>query len=164
MKLEAKLLGLSLVCDGIEGDSWNMSKHDDLATAIEKGDAATVKRLLQMDPELVNSPEWTPPPLHCAILWNQPKIAEILLDNGADIEIRDPDRNTTPLRYAIVFCKEDLVKLFVAQGANAGEINGSTAMELAVEGANGGYEEFEDCPSREEYGKVIEVLRELGVE
>ena len=62
----------------------NMSKHDDLATAIETGDAENVQRILAEHPELVNSPEWTPPPLHCAVLWNQPRIAEILLDNGAE--------------------------------------------------------------------------------
>ena len=87
-----------------------MSTHDDLSDAIEAGDGPTVEELLRKHPELVNSPDWTPPPLHCAVLWNQPKVAEILLNNGADIETRDPDRSTTPLRYAVVYCKKEMIQ------------------------------------------------------
>jgi ankyrin repeat protein len=56
-------------------------------------------------------------------------MAEILLDNGADIELRDPDRNTTPLRYAIVYCQRDMIPLLISRGANTGAItdNGTTA-------------------------------------
>ena len=79
--------------------------HTAFSDAIETGDAEAVGSLVRQYPDLVNHPDWTPPPLHCADLWNKPKIAEILLDNGADIEIRDPDRSTTPFRYAIVYCK-----------------------------------------------------------
>ena len=142
------------------------AKHDDLATAMKAGDAERVQRLLAEHPDLVNSPEWTPPPLHCAVLWNQPQIAEILLDHGADIEIRDPDRDTTPLRYAIVYCQKEMIPLLISRGANAGVIkeNGTTAMELAVEAANGGFEEYDELPSRAEYGKVVDLLKQLGDE
>ena len=136
--------------------------HDELATAIEVGDASAVEQLVRKHPDVVNSPDWTPPPLHCAVLWDQPRVAEILLDNGADIEIRDPDRNTTPVRYAVVFCKKEMVELLLSRGANAGPIeeNGTTLFQLAVDAAAGEFEEYDDLPSRDEYAEVVELLRE----
>lgn len=142
-----------------------MTKHDDLATAIETGNAPEVQRLLVEHPDLVNSPDWTPPPLHCAVLWNQSEIAEILLANGADIEIRDPDRNTTPLRYAIVYCQKEMIPLLISHGAEAGAIveNGTTALQLAMDAAGGALEEYDDMPSRTAYGEIVGLLNELGV-
>jgi ankyrin repeat protein len=144
------------------------SKADNVAfaDAIECGDTQAVGLLVQRYPALVNHPDWVPPPLHCAVLWNQPKVAELLLDNGADIEMLDPDRQTTPLRYAIMYCKVDLIPLLIARNANAGSIveNGTSAFQLAVEAANGAFEEFEDLPRRSDYERVVEVLKELTVE
>ena len=59
-----------------------MSKHTAFSGAIEAGDIQTVESLIQQHPDLVNHSDWTPPPLHCAVLWDQPKMADILLDNG----------------------------------------------------------------------------------
>lgn len=135
------------------------SVHTECSNAIEAGDIAVVETLIQRYPDLVNHPDWTPPPLHCAILWNQLKIAEVLLDNGADIEMRDPDQQTTPLRYAIMFCKTELIPMLLSRGANTGTINGLTAMQLAQKAASGAYEEHEDLPRRDAYKKVIETLQ-----
>jgi len=141
------------------------SDHTAFANAIEVGDVEAVAALLQRHPELVDHPSWTPPPLHCAILWNQPKIAEILLDNGANIEMRDPDRQTTPLRYAIMYCKTDLISLLLKRGANTGPIveEGLSALQLAMEAANGAYDEFEDLPAQGEYQAVLLLLQQSGV-
>ncbi|MBT4866923.1 MAG: ankyrin repeat domain-containing protein [Planctomycetaceae bacterium] len=143
-----------------------MSEHTAFSDAIENGDSQAVESLIQQHPDLVNHPHWTPPPLHCAVLWNQPKIAEILLDNGADIEIREPDRLTTPLRYAIVYCKTQMIPLLLSRGANAGSIaeNGTTALQLARDAAAGGYEEYDDMPSLADYSEVVDLLQQLGVE
>ena len=140
--------------------------HTAFAEAIENGDVDAVTALLQRCPELVNHPDWTPPPLHCAVLWNQPKIAELLLDNAADIEMRDPDRSTTPLRYAILYCKPDMVSLLLARGADAGPIveNGTTALQLAKSGEEGEFEQYDDLPSRDEYREIVDLLQQLGVE
>ena len=83
--------------------------HAVFAEAIESGDVLTVKSLIQSNPKLMDHPDWTPPPLHCAILWDQPEIVEVMLESGADLEMLDPDRRTTPLRYAILYCKIDLI-------------------------------------------------------
>ena len=136
--------------------------HTAFSNAIESGDFAAVESLLDQHPELINHSEWTPPPLHCAVLWNQLKIAELLLDNGADIVLLDPDRQTTPLRYAIMYGKTDVVPLLLSRGANAGPIvkNGASALQLAMDAANGAFEEYDDLPSRDVYGNVVTLLQQ----
>lgn len=145
----------------------SMTKTDptSLSDAIESGDVSTVTSLIQQHPELVNHPDWTPPPLHCAVLWNQPKIAELLLDNGADIEKLDPDRQTTPLRYAIMYCKTDLIPVLLFRGANTGPIvhDGPSAFQLAQDCASGAYEEFDDLPTRDAYNDVVTLLKHAGL-
>ncbi len=143
-----------------------MSIHDDLADAIEAGDVAKVRQLVVEHPELVNSPDWTPPPLHCAVLWNQPQVAEVLLDNGANIEIRDPDRDTTPIEYAVVYCKKDLIPLLLSRGAKTdfSDEGGRTVLQLALDAADGAFEEYDDLPSPAEYNEVVDLLKRLGVE
>ena len=142
-----------------------MSIDGEFATAIEHGDVESVERILLQHPEMANASGWTPPPLHCAVLWNQPQVAEILLDHGADVESRDPDRQTTPLRYAILFAKKELIPILLAHGANAGPIseNGATAMELAMGALNGQFEEYDDLPRSSEYAEIVQVLQANGV-
>ena len=133
--------------------------------AIETDNLAMIKKLIERQPDVVNHPTWTPPPLHCAILWNQLGAAELLLDNGADIEMLDPDRQTTPLRYAIMYCKTDLIPLLLSRGANTGPIfdGGMTALQLATAAANGKYEQYEDLPAKQNYENVVTILVESGL-
>lgn len=140
--------------------------HTAFSDAIETGEVEAVKAMIQQYPELVDHPDWTPPPLHCAVLWDQPCIAEVLLNSGADIESKDPDRSTTPLRYAIVYCKTQMVLLLLSRGAIAGPIveHGTTALQLAKDAAGGEFEGYEDMPPRENYVEIVELLQELGVE
>ncbi|MFK7766750.1 MAG: ankyrin repeat domain-containing protein [Mariniblastus sp.] len=139
--------------------------HAAFSMAIESGDYHAAESLIGKHPELVSHGSWTPPPIHCAVLWNQPRIAELLLDNGADLEMLDPYRQTTPLRYAIMYGVTDLIPVLLSRGANAGPIieNGATALQLARGAANGAYEEYEDLPSREEYEKVVALLCQYGL-
>ncbi|MDB4372934.1 ankyrin repeat domain-containing protein [Mariniblastus sp.] len=137
--------------------------HAVFAEAIESGDVLKVKSLIQSNPKLMDHPDWTPPPLHCAILWDQPKIVEVMLESGADLEMLDPDRRTTPLRYAILYCKIDLIPILLLAGANYGAINGMTSHQLAVHAAAGGYEEFDDLTRADEYQEVIHVLNKHGI-
>ncbi|QEG23274.1 ankyrin repeat domain-containing protein [Mariniblastus fucicola] len=139
------------------------SVHSDFANAIETGDVAKVETLLSSHPELVNHCDWSPPPLHCAVLWDQPKVAEALLNHGADIEMLDPDRQTTPLRYAIMYCKPALIPVLISHGANAGTVNGMSAMQLAWHAATGAYEEFDDLPRRDAYAEIVDALKNVGL-
>lgn len=139
--------------------------HTRFSDAIEAGDIEAVALVLQEYPEIADHPDWTPPPLHCAVLWDQPKVAEMLLDHGSDIEQRDPDRDTTPLRYAVMYCRTKLIPLLLARGARTGAITpgGMTALEMAIAGTQGAYEEYPDLPRRETYSSVVELLRQHNV-
>lgn len=139
--------------------------HTALSDAIENGALQTVGSLVLQHPELVNHTDWTPPPIHCEILWNQPKIVEVLLDNGADIELLDPDRQTTPLRYAVMYCKTDVIPMLLSRGSNTGPIveDGTSALQLAQAAADGAYEEYDDLPSRDAYRDVVALLKQSGL-
>lgn len=134
------------------------------AEAIESGDLSAVKTMVRQHPDWIDHPDWTPPPLHCCVIWNQPAVATLLLDAGADMELKDPDRQTTPLRYAILYAKPEMVSLLITRGANQGAIvpSGSTALELAREAAVGHYEHFEDMPPKESYGKIVSMLNDAS--
>lgn len=139
------------------------SSEKRFSDAIESEHVDTVVSLLGKYPELINPEGWVPPPLHSAILWNRREVAEVLLDHGADLEQRDPDRQTTPLRYAVMYAKVDLIPLLISRGANQGAIEegGLTAVELAETAASGEYEEYEDLPRAGEYAAVLDLLRSL---
>ncbi len=136
--------------------------HRKFSDAIGCGDAAVVRALIQQHATLVNHPDWTPPPLHCCVLWNQVEIAKILLANGADLEALDPDRQTTPLRYAILFAKPEMARLFISLGARRTPITpgGMSAQELAQAAAAGEYEQYSDMPRRTEYSEILTLLEE----
>lgn len=140
-----------------------MSKIESLRMAIDTDDLESAGKLLSEDRELANSREKTPPPLHLAVYLNKPLMIDLLLDHGADIEIKDQDRSTTPVRYAIVYARQDIIRQLVSRGANVGAIqeNGTTALEVAKKGAAGGFEEYKELPSREEYGEIVKLLEEL---
>ena len=47
--------------------------------------------------------------------------------------------------------------MLVARGAGL-----EAGMAVALKGASGGFEEFEELPNREQYQEIVGLLRELG--
>ena len=133
-----------------------VSEIEDLYGAISDNDVERVDTLLASDKNLANSTDETPPPIHWAIYQDRLQIAEMLLDHGADLERRDQDRQATPLDYAIVYARKDIIPVLIARGANL-----SGKLELAEKGASGGFEEFGELPSRKAYGEIVALLRRL---
>lgn len=131
-----------------------MSTVDVLYEAIDADNIETASKLLSRDNHLVNARERTPPPIHWAIYKNRAKMVEILLDSGADIELKDQDREATPLEYAIVYGRKDIIPLLIHGGAN---VQGS--IELAERGASGEFEKYADLPPKEAYVGIIDLLR-----
>ncbi len=138
--------------------------HRAFSDAIQHGDVGKARELINQHGSLVNPTNWAPPPLHCAVLWNQPAVAEILIASGANLEALDPDRQTTALRYAIMYARPQMLQLLIEHGANLGKIHteGQTALELAQSAAEGDYEEYADMPRREEYRPVLALLSRLS--
>lgn len=133
-----------------------MSHVQDLYAAIEAEDTIRIGNLLSRRPGIVNSLEETPPPIHWAIYMNKRSAVERLLEHGADKELKDQDRDATPLDYAVVYARKDIVRLLISHGANLEE-----GVRVASKGASGGFEEFDELPSRETYQEMVALLEEL---
>ena len=79
--------------------------------------------------------------LHLAVVQDYSEIAQILLDNGAKIDIKPeeeaifmhPSNKVTPLHWAAYFCRKDMVSLLIENGApvNALDANGATPLDSA---------------------------------
>ena len=133
-----------------------MPQVRDLYAAVEADDTDRIGELLTADPDLVNSVEETPPPIHWAIYQDKRAAVERLLEHGANTELRDQDRDATALDYAVVYARKAIIRLLVSYGAN---LDGRA--QLAAKGASGGFEEFNELPGRAQYQEVVELLEEL---
>ena len=131
-------------------------RSDEFYTLIAGGDEVGVREILAREPDLARAAGKTPPPLHWAIYHNRPGIAELLLDAGADLELRDPDRAATPLEYAAVYARRGIIRLLTARGADA-----RSGLDVALRGAAGEFEEFPELPARAEYRAVAVLLNGL---
>jgi len=76
-------------------------------------------------------------PLHTGAYYGHEDIVEFLLNHGADVDSLSPSTNDTPLLSAVFRDHLSVAKLLIAHGAslNAKDIDGDTALHLAVEGA-----------------------------
>ena len=136
-----------------------MSIAVELYEAIEANNVDWVRKILATQSDLVDSIDATPPPIHWAIYQDKPQMVELLLDYGANIELTDQDRDATPLDYAIVYGRKDIIPILVSRGARL-----AGRLQLAEKGVAGGFEEFSELPSRQEYKEIVELLLELGVD
>jgi ankyrin repeat protein len=69
--------------------------------------------------------------LHHAALGGQKEIAELLIAEGADVNTKSGDEETTPLHWAANRGHEEVVELLIAKGAdvNAKDIGGYTPLD-----------------------------------
>ena len=76
-------------------------------------------------------------PLHLAVLTSNKEIARLLIDNGADINIKAKDVDAgTPLHWAVYLGDREMAELLVEQGADVNAENkaGYRPIDLASEG------------------------------
>ena len=134
-----------------------MPDTEDLYKAIEADDVDRIEQLLTERPGLVNSTEQAPPPIHWAIYRDKRGAVEALLHHGADLTLKDRDRDATPLDYAIVYARRELISALTSRGADL-----ASGMRVALKGASGGFEEYAELPDRRQYEGIVELLGELG--
>lgn len=94
-----------------------------LCTAVNNGNIAIVKLLLEYDAD-VNEGEQSSP-LHIAISSrkeNKLEMVKLLLDNGADVDFKDINDHT-PLMRAVYYDFLDIAILLITYGADTGYIN-----------------------------------------
>lgn len=106
----------------------------DMPAAIAMGQNDRVAELLREKPSLAN--ESSPPSrplLHQAIMLNQLKIVELMLDAGAKLEMTD-EHGATPLVASAFWGREEITKSLLKHGAkiNAKDKNGATALHEAA--------------------------------
>lgn len=83
--------------------------------AIERGDSATVTKLLEVDPALINEQltfDSTDTPLILAIRCRKRAMVEMLLEKGADIN-KPNQRGITPLMAACIRSCDDVIALLL---------------------------------------------------
>src|SRR5262245_30908102 len=99
-----------------------MSDNAKLITkAAKKGDAATVRTLIEKDPTLVAARDKDgSTPLHCAAWHGHVDVAKILLDAGADVNDHNQNDHwgTTPLHAAAHGDQKAVAALLIEHGAD----------------------------------------------
>jgi len=95
----------------------------DIHTAVERGNLSAVEAMIGADPGLVRATsDSADQPLHIAAWQRRAKIAEFLLDSGADVNAKG-ERGRTPLHYAVENVAKSVVRILIAHGADASIIN-----------------------------------------
>ena len=89
---------------GAKFDVWSAASH---------GRIDVLRELLDKDPDSVNAPGGDGErPLHFAAT---PEIAELIIERGADIELRDVDHEATPVQYQVN--NPDVLRVLLRHGA-----------------------------------------------
>jgi len=102
-----------------------------LQDAIRFGKADAVAQLLKMTPTLANQPDDRGfPPLVLATYMNQKKVAEVLIENGADINAQDAAVGNTALMGVAFKGNEEMVQLLIDKGADVNIQNSKKATAL----------------------------------
>lgn len=120
----------------------------------------TARELLKERPDLVNSrdPDSGGATLLHAVAWEgDVEAATILIDAGADLEATDDRYKSTPLGWAVVAGRADVVELLLKQKAVATPSMGKTV----VEGINGNLDFAPGTP--DDYRRIAELLRAQGI-
>ena len=112
-----------------------------LITAIDNENTESVKDLLDsgINPNKNPVPEGFPLagayPLHLAVVKGNKEIAQLLLDHGAQIDVKAKNKDeATPLHWAAFFGQKDMVSLLINAGApvNMLDSNHATPLDAAV--------------------------------
>jgi ankyrin repeat protein len=123
-----------------------------LLEATERGDIKQVKLLISQGVDVnidvnitdARDRKYGMTPLYMAVMENHKDIAELLIDNGADINANTGVRNWTPLQALIIDYvmqresargfKKDMASLLISKGADVNSIvrNGNTLLQSAV--------------------------------
>ena len=105
-----------------------------LITAIDTEDAESVKEILDsgINPNKNPVPEGFPLagayPLHLAVVKGNKEIVQILLDSGAQIDLKAKNKDeATPLHWAAFFGQKDMVTLLIKAGAPINALDGNHA-------------------------------------
>ena len=138
------VLVLSLISCG-ESSEKTSTPSIDLLTAIDKENVTSIKQHIDAGTNIndypipeghsfAGIPIEGAQPIHLAVLKSNAEIVELLLDNGAQIDIKAKNKDqATPLHWAVFFQQKEMVSLLIESGANinALDANGLTPIDTA---------------------------------
>src|ERR1700733_11272370 len=105
-----------------------MPHETEFIEAAKNGDTATVISLLDIDPLLVNTAgEYDKTALHWAAEKNDAVTAAVLIDAGADIEVKT-SWGATPLEWAGVMSSNTVADLLIERGAQGYNVKTAAAL------------------------------------
>lgn len=110
----------------------------DIHKAVEMGDLAKVKKLLEKNSKLaVQVNDVKDLPIRAAILNGHTEVAKVLIAYMDDVDAKNI-RDITPLMYAAYAGNEEITKILIAKGAeiNSKTNSGDTPLRIAIERDN----------------------------
>jgi ankyrin repeat protein len=96
-------------------NALNQAGESPLMIAALKGDLAAAQLLLESKAK-VNQSGWAP--LHYAATGPEPKLVELLIERGADLDAESPN-GTTPLMMAAQYGSDQSVEILLKRGADS---------------------------------------------
>jgi ankyrin repeat protein len=162
------LLALTVTVLAVSCVESNGEIKTNLITAIDVGDVHVVQQHMNAGVNLneyskiKNNPLEGAYPLHWAVVKGHGEIAQILLNNGASIDIEAKNKDgATPLHWATFFQQRDMVYLLIKNGAkiNKIDLNNSTPTDTAfvIRVLN-----QKDPKATERIDEIIAILKENG--
>ena len=98
---------------------------DDIWSAAGGGDIEGIKRHMSIGTDLnATDPFLGNTPLHWAAIFGRTEAAGMLIEGGADVNVKGRD-GSTPLHASVFFGHTEMVKLLLGNGADASALNGS---------------------------------------
>jgi ankyrin repeat protein len=128
---------------------WLRSKSNALDRAIERGDVARARELLDSGFDANARNRWGQPALYCAVLRGDLEMVRLLMDRGARAEQRSRLLGDTALTLAVKDNRPDIVTLLLDKGADPNAPAGLGVTPLAL-------------ASRLYGGKMARLLMERG--
>lgn len=125
-----------------ENDEFKIASH-----FIKRGDLETLKKIIESGYDINSSEsgDFGSSLLHNAIRYNQMKIFEYLITQGADIDFSDAV-GWTPLMESIIDSRPEFGAILVAKGADQSlqNVRGANAKMLAMKFGQNSFLEFLD--------------------
>ena len=115
------------------------------------------QRLLMLRSGFVHAAEEVSPPIYWAICRDIRGAVKALLNHGADLVLRDQDRNATPLDYAVVYARWELISVLISRGVRL-----DSGMRVTLNSASGGFEKYAELPGCQQNEGTVKLPRELG--
>jgi ankyrin repeat protein len=115
---DAELTALLLKSGASVTAETRIGRHTPLHVAARHGNAAIVRALVNAHAAVNALTTTGAAPLHFAAASGDSESIKVLLDHGAEIDIREPQWSQTPLMFAAAGGRTAAVKLLLARGAN----------------------------------------------